>query len=160
MCQEPTSRAHGSPRQESTRVGHQGISPWSPVDNHFLLRRNSTTDISSSKGTPSVNRGSLEVDTVGSGFPKTTPSLKLTASGASPCIHWSSSPALYLSCPSSSLSPGFILVLQFPIPAFSLGQAQGQQHLSKLITVLLFMCHGMVFKVFLLPYVFHLFKSC
>lgn len=145
------------PRQESPRVGHQRISPCSSTDNHFLLRRNSTTDISRSKDTPSVNRGSLEVDTVGSGFPR-SPAWSWLQTGASPCVHWSFSPALYLTCPFSSLYPGFIPVLKSPDPAFSLGQAQGWQHLSMLITIL-FMCHGMVFKLFLLPYVFHLIKS-
>lgn len=100
--------------------GTSGIRPWSPIADHFLFRGTSTTDIFGSKVVPSINGGPLEVDAVGWEPPKAEVG---SGVGAFPYVHQSSSPALYLTCRSSSLGPGS--------SHSSLGQAQGRQHPSK-----------------------------
>lgn len=101
--QEPLSRAHMSHKAREPL-------PCSPTAHHFLFRQNSTAE-------------SLEVDTVGLELPKASAWSWLLVRNF-PCAYHSSSPALYLTRHSPSLSSGSspsTPVLKSSAPTSSLG---------------------------------------
>lgn len=160
-CQEPQNRAPMClTRQESPRLGHQRISPYSPSPGIFCLDK-SCNRYFPQEGHAINKQRAFWSGTVGSELPNTPAWSQLLGSSLPLCSR--GPPVLLFIWPVSPPSPAQ------PPPPSSLcwnsptllpPQAQGQKHLSKLIAIFLLVCLCIVFKPFYFLTYFDLMKTC